>query len=145
MAFIEYEGLIFRLSLLSTSGAERKYRGRANAFVQSFRPLDEEGVYSLEVMRLRIARALESETLQQLSIRTHNDLELVYTGVLNDLFASSELTRGQRIKIGLNEPYFPAPRDDEEREAGEENADGAGTSLEKAPAEASEAEEIDEP
>jgi predicted Zn-dependent protease len=144
MAFIEYEGLVFRLTLLSASGAEGKYRGRAHAFAQSFRPLDDEGVYSLEVMRLRIARALDSETLQQLSNRTHNDLELVYTGVLNDLFASSELTRGQKVKIGLNEPYFPSPRD-EQGEAEEGNVDGEKTSLEKKPTEASPAGGIDAP
>jgi predicted Zn-dependent protease len=121
MAFVEHEDLVFRLSVLSTSGAERKYRGRANSFLQSFRPLDQQGVYSLEVTRLRIARALEGETLQQLSIRTHNVLELVYTGVLNNLFASSELTQGQPIKIGLNEPYFPLPGEP----AKEKSADGA--------------------
>jgi predicted Zn-dependent protease len=137
MSFIEYEGLVFRLTLLSTGGAERKYRGRANAFVQSFRPLDDAGVYSLEVMRLRIARALESETLQQLSVRTRNDLELVYTGVLNNLFASSELSKGQRVKIGLNEPYFPAPREEEEGGAKEGGEDAGKTSLEKAPTEPS--------
>jgi predicted Zn-dependent protease len=138
MAFIEHEGLVFRLSLSSVSGADRKYRGRANAFVQSFRPLDDEGVYSLEVMRVRIARALESETLQQLSNRTHNDLELVYTGVLNDLFASSELSRGQRVKIGLSEPYFPAPRDEEEADD-----DEGKTSLEKAPSDSFTADGVD--
>ena len=93
---------------------ERKYRGRANAFIQSFRPLDEDGIYSLEVTRLRIARALQDETLEQLSSRTHNDLELVYTGVLNDLFASTRLAKGQAIKIGLNEPYFPKPKKPDE-------------------------------
>lgn len=130
MAFVEYEGLVFRMTLSSAGGSERKYRGRANAFIQSFRPLDEEGVYSLEVTRLRIARALEGETLQQLSTRTHNDLELVYTGVLNDLFAPSKLVAGQPIKIGLSEPYFPAPReipekDERNKEKNEEEMKGA--------------------
>jgi hypothetical protein len=78
--------------------------------MQSFRPLDSDGIYSLEVTRLRIARALQDETLEQLSNRTHNDLELGYTGVLNDLFASTQLAKGQVIKIGLGEPYFPKPK-----------------------------------
>ncbi len=120
MAFFEHAGLTFRLTLLSVKGAAGKYRGRTNAFMQSFRPLDSHGIYSLEVTRLRIARALQNETLEQLSKRTHNDLELVYTGVLNDLFASTQLAKGQAIKIGLGEPYFPkSKREDETKETTE--------------------------
>jgi len=59
------------------------------------------------VTRLRIARSLENETLEQLSARTRNALELVYTGVLNDLFPSTSLKRGTLVKIGLREPYIP--------------------------------------
>ena len=112
MAFVEYGEVTFRLSMLSLAGAESKYRGRANAFLQSFRPLDEAGTYSLEVTRLRVARALANETLAQLSTRTRNDLEIVYTGVLNDVFPETQLKKGQTIKIGLSEPYFPKPREE---------------------------------
>ena len=115
-AFLEHEGVVFRLMVLSASGAENKYRGRANAFLQSFRPLDENGRYSLEATRIRIAYALAGETLAQLSKRTGNDLELVYTGVLNDVFASTPLRKGQPIKIGLEEPYFPKANESESSE-----------------------------
>jgi predicted Zn-dependent protease len=111
MTFLVYDGLVYRLSLMSLSGAASRYRGRARAFAHSFRPLDDAGAHSLEVTRLRIARARENETLEQLSLRTHNALELVYTGVLNGLYASSPLTRGERIKIGLAEPYLPKPKE----------------------------------
>ncbi len=87
-----------------------KYRGRATAFAMSFRALDEEGAHSLKVTRLRVARALDHETLQALSDRTRNELELGYTGVLNGIFASTELPRGAPIKIGIAEPYLPRPR-----------------------------------
>ena len=124
MAFIEYEDLVFHLVMKSTSAT--KYRGRANAFFKSFRPLDEEGLYSLEVTRLRVARAREGETLAQLSARTNNDLELGYTGVLNDIFPSTQLKRGQAIKIGLGEPYIPEPKDGPERAAEAEPDAGSG-------------------
>ncbi|HKK52573.1 MAG TPA: M48 family metalloprotease [Myxococcota bacterium] len=107
MTFVEHGGLVYRLSLLSRSGRADVYRGRAHAFAHSFRPLDEEAARSLEVTRLRVARALERETLEQLSARTRNALELVYTGVLNDLFASTTLSKGTPVKIGLREPYIP--------------------------------------
>ena len=107
MTFIEHGGLVYRLAILSRAGRADVYRGRGHAFGHSFRPLDEEGARSLEVTRLRIARALENETLEQLSARTRNALELVYTGVLNDLFPSTSLERGTLVKIGLREPYIP--------------------------------------
>ncbi|MBK7949345.1 MAG: M48 family metalloprotease [Deltaproteobacteria bacterium] len=111
MTFVAHEGAVYRLALTSMTGSALKYRGRATAFAMSFRPLDEAGAHSLEVTRLRIARAIENETLQALSERTRNALELGYTGVLNGLFASTELERGRPIKIGIAEPYLPKPRE----------------------------------
>ena len=110
MTFVAYEGMVYRLALTSIAGSVLKYRGRATAFAMSFRGLDETGAHSLEVTRLRIARALENETLQALSDRTRNELEVGYTGVLNGIFASTELPRGTPIKIGIAEPYLPHPR-----------------------------------
>jgi predicted Zn-dependent protease len=112
MTFVAYEGLVYRLSLMSLSGAASKYRGRGRAFAHSFHPIDDEEVYSLQITRLRIARALKNETLQELSARTHNELELVYTGVMNDLYASVPLAKGTPVKIGLDEPYLPEAKKD---------------------------------
>lgn len=117
MTFVAHEGAVYRLALTSITGSALKYRGRATAFAMSFRPLDEAGAHSLEVTRLRIARAIENETLQALSERTRNALELGYTGVLNGLFASTELERGRPIKIGIAEPYLPKPREKTEPDA----------------------------
>ena len=122
MTFVAHEGLVYRLSVLSLASAASKYRGRARAFAHSFRPLDHATAHSLKVTRLRIARALENETLQALSLRTHNALELVYTGVMNGLYAESSLAKGTPIKIGLAEPYIPEPREENEKE--EEAGDG---------------------
>ena len=112
MTFVAYDGLVYRLALMSLSSAASKYRGRGRAFAHSFHPIDDEEVYSLQITRLRIARALENETLQELSARTHNELELVYTGVMNDLYASVPLAKGTPVKIGLDEPYLPEAKKD---------------------------------
>ncbi len=79
--------------------------------------------------RLRIARALEGETLQQLSERTRNELEVVFTGVLNGLYASTPLAHRTPIKIGIAEPYLPRPRETAEdagAKDGGETAEDAG-------------------
>lgn len=117
MTFVAHEGLVYRLSLISLSSAASKYRGRGRAFAHSFRPLDEKGVHSLKVTRLRIARALENETLQALSLRTHNEIELVFTGVMNNIYASTELAKGRPVKIGLAEPYLPKPKEETKEDA----------------------------
>ena len=126
MTFVRHEKLIYRLTLLTIAGVESQYRGRGLTFARSFRPLDEEGMHSLKVVRLRIARALENETLQSLSERTRNALELVYTGVLNGIYASTPLAKRTPIKIGISEPYLPEPRESEAE--ADSKADTEGTS-----------------
>lgn len=109
MTFVAYGDFVYRLTVLSIADSGTRFRGRARAFAHSFRPVDEESVRSLDVVRLRTARAVENETLQDLSIRTRNALDLVYTGVLNGIYAATPLARRQPIKIGIKEPYLPRP------------------------------------
>jgi predicted Zn-dependent protease len=125
MTFVAYGDFVYRLTVLSVSDSGTRFRGRARAFAHSFRPIEEETVRSLDVIRLRTARALESETLQELSIRTRNALDLVYTGVLNGLYASTQLAHRQPIKIGIKEPYLPRlePTEDEEQPGTAEKSD----------------------
>ena len=110
MTFVAYEGLVYQLRVLSLDA--NRYRGRARAFAHSFRPLDDEGARSLRVTRLRVARALENETLAQLSERTRNELEVVFTGVLNGIYATTPLPSRTPVKIGIAEPYLPKPPND---------------------------------
>jgi len=79
------------------------------------------------VTRLRIARALEDETLQDLSERTRNDLEVVFTGVLNGIYASTPLPWRTPIKIGIAEPYLPKAREPEEERSPTPSVDQDGT------------------
>jgi predicted Zn-dependent protease len=116
MTFVVYEGLVYQMTVLALPGAAERYRGRTRVFSQSFRPLDEAAVRSLMVTRLRVARALEGETLQALSERTRNALEPIFTGVLNGIYASTPLAHRTPIKIGIAEPYLPLPRKAPENE-----------------------------
>ncbi|MBW2425214.1 MAG: hypothetical protein JRG86_13255 [Deltaproteobacteria bacterium] len=133
ITFLEYDELVYNLSTVSLAGGANRYRGRARAFAYSFRPLDEAESRSEEVTRLRVARALENETLQQLSGRTGNTLEVVFTGVMNALFANTPLSRGMLVKIGLREPYIPEKRDEDPAAA--EGADPEAGSEDASPGE----------
>ena len=101
MTFVRHGDLVYRLTVLSIADSGARYRGRGRAFAHSFRPIEDDSIYSLKVTRLRIARALENETIQELSERTRNELEVVYTGVLNGLYASTPLAHRTPIKIGI--------------------------------------------
>lgn len=125
MTFVAHDGMVYRLALTSFAGSALKYRGRATAFAMSFRPIDDATAHSLSVTRLRVARALEDETLADLSARTRNALELGYTGVLNGIFPSTRLDRGEPIKIGIPEPYLPRPREERKPDEAAPDADGA--------------------
>ena len=73
---------------------------------------------------MRIALALENETLQALSFRTHNTIEVVYTGVMNDSYADTPLAKGTPVKIGLAEPYI-TESDEDKQEVVIERDDGS--------------------
>ncbi len=122
MTFVRYGDLVYRLTVLSPSSSRTKYRGRSRTFAHSFRPLDDEGVHSLKVTRLRTAWALDNETLQALSSRTRNELEVVFTGVLNGLYASTPLDHRTPIKIGIAEPYLPKREVEASKSSGNEDA-----------------------
>lgn len=122
MTFVRHGELVYRLSMLSLPNGTSRYRAWARAFAHSFRPLDEETVHSLEVTRLRIARAREGETLQDLSVRTRNALELVYTGVLNGLYPSTPLAARTPVKIGIREPYLPRSKPEDDAKDGPADA-----------------------
>ena len=117
MTFVAHQGLVYRLSVVSYASSAAKYRGRGRAFAHSFRPLDQVGKHSLQVTRLRIARSLANETLQALCERTNNVLDVAFTGVMNDLYASTTLEKGTLVKIGLAEPFIPEPKEEVEDEA----------------------------
>jgi len=51
--------------------------------------------------------ALEGESLEQLSERSGNSWDPLYTAVANGLFIDQRLRAGQRIKVAVPEPYRP--------------------------------------
>ena len=73
---------------------------------QSLRPITAQESTSITGIRLRLAKAREGETLQQLSERTGNRWNLDYTAMANGLTANQRLVEGQLIKIAKEERYL---------------------------------------
>ena len=107
ITWVAYENRIYQLICGMRGGQLAKYQGLFRKFAQSFRPLTAEEASSIEELRVRSARALPGETLTELSARTHNQWDLTFTSVANDVFAHDALAPGQRIKIAVKERYQP--------------------------------------
>ena len=109
MTFIAYNDFIYRLDTLTTGGPIDSYAGRGRTVARSFRPLTEQEKGLFKSTQLSLVTGRAGESLQGLSARTTNELDLATTAVLNDLFIDSRLEEGQWVKIGRARPYVPEP------------------------------------
>lgn len=105
LTFVPLGGRIYLLSTVAPAPAFGGYRGRAAATVRSLRPLKEEERSGIRVMRLCSIRAEEGESLEEISRRARNELDLQRTAVMNGLFTETRLRKGQLLKVARTEPY----------------------------------------
>ncbi len=107
LAFIAFGGRVYLISTVARSMSFGGYKGRTAATIRSFRELDAAERDTIKVMRLHTVQARAGETLEQLSRRTGNALDLQWTAVANGIFHGTALQEGQIIKVGREEPYVP--------------------------------------
>lgn len=105
LTFVPLGGRIYVLSTVASAPAFNGYRGRAAATVRSLRPLEDAERAGIQVLRLRSIRAEEGETLEEVSRRARNALDLQRTAVANGLFTEARLQKGQVLKVAVAEPY----------------------------------------
>jgi predicted Zn-dependent protease len=82
-----------------------RYRQDLKESVLSLRPLTSEERNSITGIRLRIAKAKPGETLAELSKRTKNVWPVDYTAMINNIPVSTNLEKGQLVKIAKKELY----------------------------------------
>ena len=109
ITWIAFDGMVYRLVAGREPGTTARYQVQFRRFAHSFRPLTEHDRASIEELRLRTVRALEGETLAQLSARSDNAWDPLYTAVVNGLFIDERLLAGQRIKVAIPTSYRPEP------------------------------------
>ncbi len=107
--FIPHVGQVFRVMAVATSSSWSQYVGRAHAAARTFRPLTEEERGSVQVIHLRLVRALPDETITALSQRADNAWGPGRTAVLNGLFVDNRFEGGEIVKIARAVPYTPRP------------------------------------
>jgi predicted Zn-dependent protease len=105
ITWIAHDGNIYRLITGMKPGALRKYQGTFRKFAHSFRPLDPEDRATITELRLRTVRALPDESLPELSARSGNEWDPVYTAVVNGLEVGAPPPPGFRVKVAVRERY----------------------------------------
>jgi len=74
---------------------------------RSFRPLSEEDWPKIKETRLRVVKARDGETLEELRKRVNSVWSLAETAVANGLSQNGPLSEGQLIKVAILQPYKP--------------------------------------
>ena len=108
LTFIAHGGSIYRITGVTVGGSSDKLSGIFRNVARSFRPLTAAQGQSIRENRLRLVEARNGERLADLARRTHNELDVQHTAVLNDVFANQALESGQLIKVAISEAYHPA-------------------------------------
>jgi len=99
--WVAYRGALYQFVGL----APERYRPVLRETALSFRPLNAEEKASIRETRLRVVPARADETLQQLSQRSANVLDVKITAVVNGLDENETLKEGQLVKIAVSQPY----------------------------------------
>jgi predicted Zn-dependent protease len=106
LTFIPYNGMMFQISSYSKSGKSDKYLARSRNTARSFTPLSKESRNAVEILRLRVVRALSNESLRELSHRAGNAFAVGETALLNGVFMDARFQAGDLVKIARSEPYL---------------------------------------
>jgi len=101
MIWVKTNDFTFKFSGLGLA----KYRAVPMSMAKSLHRITEEERNSIEQTVIHIVEAKEGETLNELSIRTENVLDLDYLALINDVMADEKLRNGQWLKVGIVTKY----------------------------------------
>ena len=105
--WIAHKGLVYQIIGLSPIDSFDSYRGVLTKTVNSFRPLSEEDWLKIKETRLRVVKARNGETLEELGKRANSVWSPAETAVANGLPQKGRLSEGQLIKVAILQPYEP--------------------------------------
>ncbi len=105
--WIAHKGLVYQITGLSPIDSFDSYRGVLMKTARSFRPLSEEDWPKIKEARLRVVKARDGETLEELGKRVNNVWSPAETAVANGLSQKGPLSEGQLIKVAILQPYKP--------------------------------------
>ena len=99
--WITYRGQLYRFIGL----APDRYQQVLKDTALSFRPITNKERGNIQEKRLKVVSAHSGETLEQLSKRTGNTMDLEITAIINQVHSKEKLTKGRLIKIATLRSY----------------------------------------
>jgi predicted Zn-dependent protease len=105
--WIAHKGQVYQITGLSPNDSFDAYREVLMKTATSFRPLVEEDWPKIKEARLRVVKARDGETLEELGKRVNSIWSLAETAVANGLSQKGRLSGGQLIKVAVLQPYRP--------------------------------------
>jgi predicted Zn-dependent protease len=85
--------------------SDKKHKSIVEKTAKSLHPISTEERNSIFQTVLKVVEVNDGETLEELSIRTHNVLELEFLALINNLVPSDNKLESQWIKIGVKVKY----------------------------------------
>jgi predicted Zn-dependent protease len=107
LTWIAHKGLVYQITGLSPEKSFAAYQGVFMETASSFRPLSQEDWSKIKETRLRIVKARDGETLEELGMRVDSEWLSAKTAVANGLSQNVRLKEGQLIKVVISQPYEP--------------------------------------
>lgn len=105
--WIGHQGNVYQITGLSPDKSFAAYQGVFVETVNSFRALSREDRSKIKETRLRIVKARDGETLEELERRVNSEWLPVKIAVANGLPEKGRLKGGQLIKVAILQPYRP--------------------------------------
>lgn len=107
-AFVELIWVQYDSSIVQLAGVYTPPNmATAHKALFSFRKSSQQELSSVDFLELQFVRSNESETIEQLSARTNNKLNLPLTSLINDVDQASPLNEKMMVKIIKGVPYKP--------------------------------------
>jgi predicted Zn-dependent protease len=105
--WIAHKGLVYQIIGLSPIDSFDSYRRILMETITSFRSLTEEDWPKIREARLRVVKARDGETLEELGKRVDSIWSPAETAVTNGLTQTGRLRAGQLIKVAILQRYEP--------------------------------------
>jgi len=100
--WVQTEKMMFNVMGVSYSN----HTESVTAIVNSMRNLSDAEKSGITGFKIRVAMAQNSETIENLSLRTNNLWDLETTALMNDVEPNAMLKEGQVLKIAVEETYI---------------------------------------
>ncbi len=98
VAFLEYNGLTYRLLAYSGAGAFRRYDPTFRSFIGSFRRLTDPAALGVQPNRIRIAAVPRAMTLAEFNQQQPSVVPVEELALINGMEPTTRLAAGERVK-----------------------------------------------